>query len=166
MYYNINQNAREGLEGVLFILALFGCVVLHEFGHALTAKRFNINTRWITLYPIGGIASLESMPEKPKEELMVAAAGPLVNVVIAAVLWVYLQYTGQMPDLTALQDVDPAEMEEMNLPFSFNLLLANIILVVFNLIPAFPLDGGRILRALLAFKMDRMKATRIAATTG
>lgn len=166
MYYNMNQDTAEGLRGVLFILALFGCVVLHEFGHALTAKRYNIKTRNITLYPIGGIASLEKMPEKPKQELLVAAAGPMVNVVIAGILWAYLYYSGQMPDLSALQDAEPAELEEIDFPFSFNLLLANVILVAFNLIPAFPMDGGRMLRALLAYKMPRGKATSIAATIG
>ncbi|AHM59642.1 peptidase M50 [Flammeovirgaceae bacterium 311] len=166
IYYNINQDAGEGLQGVLFILALFGCVVLHEYGHALTAKKYNINTRRITLYPIGGIASLEAMPEKPGQELMVAAAGPLVNVVIALLLWAYLQFSGQMPDMGALQDADPADLQQIDLPFTFNLLVANIILVAFNLIPAFPLDGGRMLRAGLAFGMDRTKATRIAANIG
>jgi Zn-dependent protease/CBS domain-containing protein len=166
MYYRVNQDAGEGLKGVLFILALFLCVVLHEYGHALTARRYHIATRRITLYPIGGVASLEAMPEKPGQELLVAAAGPLVNVVIASLLWVYLQLSGQMPDFAALQQSEAAELEGMRLPFLFNLLLANILLVVFNLIPAFPLDGGRMLRALLAFRMDRVRATRIAATIG
>lgn len=166
VYYNINQDAREGLEGVLFILALFACVVLHEYGHALTARKYNIPTRRITLYPIGGIASLERMPEKPKQELFVAAAGPLVNVVIAALLWVYLEAANQIPDMAALQNADAEDLQQIKLPFAFNLLIANIVLVAFNLIPAFPLDGGRMLRALLAFKMDRTKATRIAATIG
>lgn len=166
MYYNVNQNTREGLMGVLFILALFACVVLHEYGHALTARRYNIATRRITLYPIGGIASLESMPEKPAQELLVAAAGPLVNVVIAALLWAYLHFSGQMPDFAAMQEADSAELEAMRLPFAFNLLLANLILILFNLIPAFPLDGGRMLRALLAFRLERARATRIAATIG
>lgn len=165
-YYNINQNPREGFEGVLFILAIFGCVVLHEFGHALTAKKYGIQTKNITLYPIGGVASLESMPEQPKREFLVAIAGPLVNMIIAIILWAYLSFTGQMPDFTALQNADPEELNGMTLPFSFNLLMANVILVVFNLIPAFPMDGGRMLRALLAFKMDRAKATQIAATIG
>ena len=166
IYYNLNQDPMEGLQGVLFILALFACVVLHEFGHALTAKRFGIKTRQITLYPIGGIASLESMPEKPKREFLVAIAGPLVNVAIAAILWAYLEATGQMPDLSAFENAEAEELEALDLPFAFNLLLANGILVAFNLIPAFPMDGGRMLRALLAFKMDRSKATRIAANIG
>lgn len=166
MYYNRSQDVGEGLHGVLFILALFGCVVLHEYGHALTARRYNIATRRITLYPIGGVASLESMPEKPGQELKVAAAGPLVNVVIAALLWAYLQLSGQIPDLAAMENSDAEALENVRLPFAFSLLLANLVLVVFNLIPAFPLDGGRMLRAALAFKMDRARATRIAATIG
>ncbi|HNP94049.1 MAG TPA: site-2 protease family protein [Cyclobacteriaceae bacterium] len=165
MHYNMGHGINEGLWGILFILALFGCVVLHEFGHALTAKRFNIQTRDITIYPIGGIASLESMPEKPKQELAVAFAGPAVNVAIAAILLIYLQYTGKMPDLSALQ-AGNGEGHMLNLPFGFNLFAANLLLAVFNLIPAFPMDGGRVLRALLAFTMDRSKATRIAATVG
>ena len=162
MYYNLDQDVWAGLQGVLYILALFACVVLHEFGHALTAKRYNILTRGITLYPIGGVANLESMPEKPRQELMVALAGPLVNVVIALILWAYLQFSGQMPDLSVLQD--GAGM--MSLPFIYKIFIANIILVAFNLIPAFPMDGGRILRALLALNMHRTKATQIAATIG
>jgi len=165
-YYNINKNPQEGFEGVLFILALFACVVLHEFGHALTAKRYGIKTRNITLYPIGGVASLESLPEQPGREFMVAVAGPLVNVVIAGILWMYLSFSGQMPDFEALQNADPEDLNGMTLPFSFNLLMANVILVAFNLIPAFPMDGGRMLRALLAFKMERSKATRLAASIG
>lgn len=165
MHYNMGHGINEGLWGILFILALFGCVVLHEFGHALTAKRYNIQTRDITIYPIGGIASLESMPEKPRQELTVALAGPAVNVAIAAILFIYLQYSGKMPDLSALQAGD-GEGHMLNLPFGFNLFAANLLLAVFNLIPAFPMDGGRVLRALLAFTMDRAKATRIAATVG
>lgn len=165
-YYNINKNPQEGFEGVLFILALFACVVLHEFGHALTAKRYGIKTRNITLYPIGGIASLESLPEQPKREFIVAIAGPLVNVVIAALLWLYLELSRQMPDFEMLQNADPEEISGISLPFSFNLLMANVILVVFNLIPAFPMDGGRMLRAFLAFNMERSRATRLAASIG
>lgn len=165
-YYNVNKNPAEGLNGVLFILAIFACVVLHEFGHALTAKRYGINTKDITLYPIGGVARLESIPREPRREFFVAVAGPLVNVAIAGLLWAYLVASGQMPDFEALQNTDPEEIDGMSLPFGFNLLVANVILVVFNLIPAFPMDGGRMLRALLAFKMDRSKATQIAAKIG
>lgn len=162
LHSRMGQGYTAGLWGVVFILALFACVVLHELGHALTAKRFNILTRDITLYPIGGVASLESMPEKPGQELLVALAGPAVNVVIAGILWIYLNSSGTWPDLSALKNTDSIE----RLPFAFNLFAANIFLFLFNLIPAFPMDGGRVLRALLALKMERTKATRIAATIG
>jgi len=162
MHAQAGKNLSEGLWGVIFILALFACVVLHELGHALTAKRFKIITRDITLYPIGGVASLERLPEKPGQELLVALAGPAVNVVIAAGLWIYIQSAGLMPDFSKLKNADEIE----NVPFVFNLFAANVALVIFNLIPAFPMDGGRVLRALLAFNMDRTKATRIAAAIG
>jgi Zn-dependent protease len=151
-----------GLGGVAFILALFACVVLHEFGHALTAKRYHIQTRDITLYPIGGIARLDSLPQKPGQELLVALAGPAANLVIAGLLWLYMHSFGTLPDWSVLENAD----QKQNLPFVFNLFAANIILAVFNLVPAFPMDGGRVLRALLAFNMDRTKATRIAAGIG
>jgi Zn-dependent protease/predicted transcriptional regulator len=162
MHARMGHGWQAGFWGVVFILALFACVVLHEFGHALTAKRFNIKTRDITIYPIGGIASLESMPDKPGQELLVAFAGPAVNIIIAFLLWIYLQSTGTMPDLATLKST----AFQQNPPFVFNLFAANIALFVFNLIPAFPMDGGRVLRALLAFKMDRTRATRIAAVIG
>lgn len=162
MYSRMGNNFSDGVMGVLFIMVLFICVVLHEFGHALTAKRFHIKTRDITLYPIGGIASLENMPENPRQELLVALAGPAVNVVIAAILWIYLTLSGSMPDLSTLQTADQMQA----LPFVFSLLAANVVLVVFNMIPAFPMDGGRVLRALLAFRMNRASATRLAAGIG
>lgn len=160
-HYRMGHDTQQALMGVVFILGLFVCVTLHELGHALTAKRFNIVTRSITLLPIGGLAQMEKMPEKPAQELWVAIAGPLVNVVIAIVLYVYLSATESIPPLI--------NMEHMQLEgsaFWFNLLLANVVLAIFNLIPAFPMDGGRVLRALLAFKFDRAKATRIAAGIG
>ena len=162
MHTQMGHGFSEAIWGVVFILALFACVILHEFGHALTAKRYNIPTKDVTVYPIGGVATLESMPRKPKQELVVALAGPAVNIVIAAALWIYMQLSATMPDWTALRTADHMQ----TLPFAFNLFAANIILAVFNLIPAFPMDGGRVLRALLALKMDRAKATRIAAGVG
>lgn len=153
-----NRNWGEVLSGILFILALFLCVVLHEYGHALTARRYGIRTRDITLYPIGGVARLERMPEKPIEELWVALMGPAVNVVIAAVLFVYLYVTHS---LVPLRDLTIASGS-----FAERLMVVNIWLVLFNLIPAFPMDGGRVLRALLAMRMDFVRATQVAANIG
>ena len=153
-----NQNWAEVLSGILFILALFLCVVLHEYGHALTARRYGIKTRDITLYPIGGVARLERMPEKPIEELWVALMGPAVNVVIAAILFVYLYLTNSLVPFTALTVASGS--------FAERLMIVNIWLVLFNLIPAFPMDGGRVLRALLAMRMDFVRATQVAATIG
>jgi Zn-dependent protease len=157
------QNMQEALLGVAFILTLFACVVLHEYGHALTARRFGVPTRRITLLPIGGVASLEKMPEKPREELLVAIAGPAVNVVIALLLFIVMQVAGITFPTEQLEDPSQISLGNAFIP---NLLAVNIILVLFNLIPAFPMDGGRVLRALLAMKYDRAKATAIAAQIG
>lgn len=145
-------------KGVLLILAIFGCVVLHELGHALTAKRFGIRTEDITLLPIGGVARLERMPRKPGQELLVAAAGPAVNVVIASVIWIGLALFSSTAPISDTADVRAG--------FWMQLMTINILLVLFNLLPAFPMDGGRMLRALLATRLDYVRATTIAARVG
>ena len=143
---------------MLFILLLFGCVLLHELGHALMAKSFGIGTSDITLLPIGGVARLERIPNEPKQELLIAIAGPLVNVVIAYLLISYLGHRAAMSDFGDLNKPRVAMLSK--------LASVNIGLVLFNLIPAFPMDGGRILRSTLAMRMNYLRATEIAARIG
>lgn len=148
----------------LFIIVLFGCVVLHELGHSLTAKRFAIQTKEITLLPIGGVASLEDIPEEPREELLITLAGPAVNIVIAFLLYLVIPFDFlQQLDENQIQQFF-SEISARN--FLFLLFYANVLLAAFNFIPAFPMDGGRILRALLSMRLDRVKATQIAANLG
>ena len=149
---------EAALVNVLFVCALFACVVLHELGHALMARRYGIETPDITLLPIGGLARLERMPEEPRQEVLVALAGPAVNVVIWAVL---VFVVGVDASLEALENIeDPAE------GFWGRLAAVNLFLVVFNMIPAFPMDGGRVFRALLSIPLGRLQATRAAARAG
>lgn len=152
------RSLLAALLGVSFTLAVFVCVVMHEYGHALAARRFGIGTKDITLLPIGGLARLERMPEKPNQELWVALAGPAVNVAIAAILGAYLFATGHFQPVDQIGLTRGAFLER--------LLFANLFLVGFNLIPAFPMDGGRVLRALLAKRMEYVQATQIAAGIG
>ena len=149
---------------VALVLAIFICVVLHELGHSLAARNFGIATRKITLLPIGGVASLERMPEDPKQELLVAAAGPAVNLVIAGFLFLFVHSR-----FRELGDAEAARQffEKVSAAnFLTYLFMTNVMLVAFNAIPAFPMDGGRVLRALLSFKMDRVRATQIAVKVG
>lgn len=153
--YAAQGSAQAALDGVLFIALLFGIVVLHELGHALTARRYGVATRDITLLPIGGVARLERMPDNPRHELAVAVAGPAVNVVLAA----------------ALAGVGLALGIDLRPGAATNNLLAqlvwiNVALATFNMLPAFPLDGGRALRAFLAMRMPDVRATEVAATLG
>lgn len=155
----LQSGPAAGLDAVVFILAIFGCVVLHEYGHVLTARHFGIATRDITLLPIGGVASTERMPERPGQELLVAIAGPAVNGAIAFIL------------IAALgADLDPelrlGSVDDPKIDFATRLAVANVMLGLFNLIPAFPMDGGRVLRALLSLRLDKVRATRISAQIG
>ncbi len=154
----VDGGAAAAVEGVAFISAVFLCVVLHEFGHAMAARHYGIGTRDITLLPIGGLARLERFPDKPGQEIVVALAGPAVNVVIALIL---ILIFGMPVDVTAL-----SEVESPQIGFFERLAAVNIFLVVFNMIPAFPMDGGRVLRAALSYRMDRFRATEVAASIG
>ena len=157
-HWQVSQSVAAAAAGVAFVLALFACVVFHEYGHALTARRYGIRTRDITLLPIGGIARLERMPADPRQELWVALAGPAVNVVIAIGLFVVLQVTDAATPLDRLAETGGGFLER--------LMAINIFLALFNLLPAFPMDGGRVLRALLAIRMDHARATQVAASIG
>ncbi|HVX60702.1 MAG TPA: site-2 protease family protein, partial [Pirellulales bacterium] len=149
----------EAIEGIAFVLALFGCVVLHELGHALTAKRFGVRTQDITLLPIGGLARLERIPENPVQEFWIAVAGPAVNVAIAAALAAFL--------LAVRGTLGSWQLAPLEGDFLPQLMKVNVWLVLFNMIPAFPMDGGRVLRAVLAhFSGDYVRATQNAAAVG
>src|SRR5262245_57159503 len=150
-------NSRDALLTVGELLLMFACVLLHELGHALAARRYGIATRKIVLLPFGGVAQLERMPEKPAQELVVALAGPGVNVILATGLAVALRVLGAKPEqLFALADQGLLEF----------LLISNVFMLLFNLLPAFPMDGGRVLRSLLAMRLPYPRATRIASQVG
>lgn len=152
------RNVQAVISGVTFIVALFACVVLHEFGHALMARRYGVPTKDITLLPIGGVSRFERMPDKPWQEFWVAVAGPIVNLAIAALLYAVLFLSSGLRPVKGLSITGG--------PFLERILVANLLLAFFNLIPAFPMDGGRVLRALLSTRMDHVRATQMAAGVG
>jgi stage IV sporulation protein FB len=153
-----SQGSAAAWNTLVFMVLLFLCVLLHEFGHIFTARGFGVPTPYVTLLPIGGVAQLERIPEEPWQEFLIAIAGPLVNVAIAFLLIVF-----------AGADLTPAKasaVENMQIAMVDRLAAVNLFLAVFNLIPAFPMDGGRVLRALLASRFGYVRATEIAATIG
>lgn len=145
---------------IAFLLSAFVSVILHEYGHALVAAQFGINAKKITLYPIGGIASIEKLPENPKQELLISGAGPVVSFTLAGVLLLF------SPQELSVESFKNFTGTVTNENFLFSLGWLNAALALFNLIPAFPMDGGRIFRALLAFRFNYIKATTIAASVG
>jgi Zn-dependent protease len=146
---------------VLSVLGLFLCVALHELGHSVVAQRFGYIVRDITLYPIGGVASIEGSP-RPRHELYIALAGPAVNVVIALLIGGYLAVVGKLPPVS---EILARDFTLFSNPWTL-LLTANVWLVIFNMIPAFPMDGGRVLRAVLGLSLGKVRATQIAASLG
>jgi Zn-dependent protease len=159
--YDSYRQAGSGaaIAITLVFLAFFGCILLHEFGHIFMARRFGVRTPDVILLPIGGVARLERIPEEPRQELLIALAGPAVTVAIAILLAVAALLAGQRLDAGA-------DLFAIGEPFAARLLIANLWVLGFNLLPVFPLDGGRVLRALLASRLGLLRATRIAAATG
>ncbi len=160
----VAHGSRGAAYGLLNVVGLFACVTLHELGHSLVARRFGGRVREIVLLPIGGMARMSREPTRPLHELLIAIAGPLVNVVIAAALFLALvQHLGAVPD-------EAAWMAAVSTPswkaLWLTLIAGNVTLAVFNLLPAFPMDGGRVLRAVLSFWLGRVRATTVAVTVG
>lgn len=156
--YAEHHSVREALAGLAFTLCLFGIIVLHELGHALAARHYGIGTQDITLLPIGGVARIDRIPEQPQQELVVALAGPAVNVVLALALFIGLKLDSRLFEVSQAARVGG--------DFLVQLFWVNVFLAGFNLLPAFPMDGGRVLRALLALRLDYVRATQIAVTVG
>lgn len=152
------HSLATALYGAAFVLVIFGCITLHELGHALTAHHFGVRTRDITLLPIGGLARLERMPDDPIQELWVALAGPAVNVVIAGLLYIVLLWSGGV--------ILVGQFVSLGGSFVADLMVVNLWLVAFNMIPAFPMDGGRVMRALLATRLNLERATQISTRVG
>jgi Zn-dependent protease len=153
-----SSGAATAWNSLLFVVLLFLCVLLHEFGHIFTARAFGVPTPYVTLLPIGGVAQLERIPEEPWEEFLIAIAGPTVNVVIAGAL---IAFAHANPRAGAAMGID-----DMQIPMVDRLAALNLFLALFNLIPAFPMDGGRVLRAALASRIGFVRATERAASIG
>lgn len=150
--------AAAAADLTLFLLSLFACIVLHEFGHIRMASRFGVRTPEVILLPIGGVARLERIPDEPRQEFLIAIAGPAVTLAIAGALLIVAVLLGFHPSLR-----DPVAGQQ---PFVVRLMAVNVYLLLFNLLPVFPLDGGRVFRALLAQRLGLMRATRIAGGVG
>jgi len=153
-----SSGAAAAWDTLAFVVLLFLCVLLHEFGHIFTARAFGVSTPYVTLLPIGGVAQLERIPEEPWEEFLIAIAGPLVNVVITVLL---VTVAGAQLNPTAAGAVESTHIALVD-----RLAIVNLFLALFNLIPAFPMDGGRVLRALLASRLGYVRATEISASIG
>jgi Zn-dependent protease len=152
----------EGWTGVVLVLIIFACVTFHELVHSVVAKRFGIEVRDITLLPIGGVASMTKMPESPAQEFLISVSGPISNIFLAALLFFIFYHAPWMPREALLH---PLAGQGLTYTVAW-LPWANIMLALFNMLPAFPMDGGRILRAILALKMDYVKATKVAVSIG
>lgn len=157
-HWMVDRRLGAAASGMIVFLCLFACVLLHEYGHALMARRYGIPTKDITLLPIGGVARLERMPDQPFQELYVTLAGPAVNLAIALLLGAWLTLTRSWEPLPTPSNPQGGLAQQ--------LLVLNMFLVLFNLLPAFPMDGGRVLRSLLAMHLPCVRATRIAARIG
>jgi Zn-dependent protease len=156
-----------GLVNLVALAVFFTCVVLHELGHALTARRFGVGTPRILLLPIGGMAEFDSIPRKPSSELMIALAGPAVNFAIAALLLIFVSFPGEQIGLLVRSFFAAGEIGgDISMTLPQELLTMNVIMGCFNLVPVFPMDGGRVLRALLATQLSYLRATLYAATVG
>ncbi|MFQ6130995.1 MAG: site-2 protease family protein [Armatimonadota bacterium] len=154
-----------GLARALFICALFFCVVLHELGHSLVARKYGVGVESITLLPIGGVSAMERIPDEPRQEFGISVAGPLVSLGVAVVLGAAIYAVGGRQELLSMQILS-LEGGWWGIGFFRNLMWTNVLLAIFNMLPAFPMDGGRVLRSVLAQRMDYVRATHIAASVG
>lgn len=155
---NKQGGLRAGIHGVVLVILLFACVVLHELGHSLIAQHFGIGVRDIILLPIGGVSQMERIPDEPRSELFISAIGPLVSLVLALFFFILaslFEFSVAVPQVSLLSG-----------NFLVSLFWINLILGIFNLLPAFPMDGGRVLRSLLALKMEYLQATHVAVSIG